>query len=365
MNDMVRGSGAQVWTERALRLAEDAGDPRQIANTLNDCAVGFFVRGLPRVGAAVLNLAAAYSREQRLGMELGRTLTNVVALELNRGLDAALLAGSEAMSVTEQTGNTQMCWHTAANQAIALTIAGRWDEVSALRDRPLLRERPPERLQAAIFACELGFIALARDDEVDLAELDALASIGESGEPVVGGFYFAAVRGVHARAGGDTAALVQACRRTVELAHTFIGLEDDFPHLWAAAVGWTVEARDFTAARDLLRLVNDIPAPRLSPLVAGQLARLRGTIEAADRSSTAEPSRVESDLVHGIAALDEFGAIPDRARAQATLGRWLARQGRAVDADPYLKAARETFIDLRASAWLRELESAPPLHAVG
>jgi hypothetical protein len=92
---------------------------------------------------------------------------------------------------------------------------------------------------------------------------------------------------------------------------------------------------------------------------------LRGTVEAADPASAVDPATVESDLLDGIAKLGEFGAVPDRARAQATLGVWLTRQGRSVQATPHLQAARQTFSELRAAAWLRELDAAVPLTATG
>jgi hypothetical protein len=355
-----------VWAERALSLAEDAGALREIAQCLIGSALGQYLRGHPRVGLVLLNYAAEFARENRLGAELGRALLNRLAFGLNRDLDAALLAGHEAMSVNEQTGNANMCWHTALNQSVALTLAGRWDEVAILLDRPLLREQPPDQVQASMVELESALIAFAREDEVDRATQDALASIGERGQPEsLADMYYATNRAMHARVCGDTAALVGACRRTVELAYKYIGLDDDFPNLWSLSVGWLIDVQDFAGARELLRPVTDVAPTRWSPLLAAQLARLRGTIEALDPASDAAPAEIEKDLLTGIAALDDVGAKPDRARAQATLGVWLTRLGRSAEAAPYLAAARTTFNDLRATAWLRELDSALSLAAAG
>jgi hypothetical protein len=95
----------------------------------------------------------------------------------------------------------------------------------------------------------------------------------------------------------------------------------------------------------------------VEPLVAAQLPRLRGTLGAHDPAGGADPSSVEADLRAAIEALDRFGAAPDRARAQATLALWLLRSGRTADAAPLVAAARATFGQLRAEAWLRELDS--------
>jgi tetratricopeptide (TPR) repeat protein len=357
---------AMRWSERALRLAEDAGDPREVGQGLTGIALMYYVRGLPRVGDVMLDLSVDFAREKKLRRELGRSLVNKLAFGLNRDLAAALLAAREAMSVNEQTGSTNMSWHVALNQAIALTLAGGWDEVATLRDRPLLRERPPERAQAAVLELERALIAFARDEEVDLAELDELAAISESGHPdSVATMYYVADRALHARVRNEREVVVAACRRTVELALKYVLLEDDFPHLWASAVGWLIEVQDYAGARDLLRPVADVPPTRLSPLLTAQLPRLRGTIEALDPAAKADPAVIEQDLLDGITLLDSFGAVPDRARAQAALGVWLTRHGRAADAAPHLTAARETFTELRATAWLRELDSAVSLAAAG
>jgi class 3 adenylate cyclase len=363
---LFRRPGVVEWTDRALQLAEDSGEPEMITRAISQCAIRFMGDDMPRVGAALLALNAEYSREHGLTNELGRALLNILAFGLSRDLAAGLLAGDEAMTLLEQSGNSNLCWHTAINQAIALVIAGRWDEVFRLRDRPALQERAPQRSQAAVLATEVSLIAFARDDALDLAELDNLATLGEGeAESPADSFYFAACRAAHARTLGDRAAVVAACRSTVELAFQYSRFEDDFPHLWAAAVGWTLEAGDVAAARELLAVVNDVPATRLNPYLAAQLPRLRATIETADPASAADPAAIETDLLEAIELLDAFGAAPDRARAQATLGVWLTQHARESDAAPHLAAARDTFTQLRAAAWLRQLDAATPLVAAG
>ena len=358
--------GVAEWTDRTLQLAEDSGDPEMISRALNQCALRFLSADMPRLGSALLVLNAQFCREHGLAIELGRAQMNILAFALNRDLDAGLVAGEEAMTLCEQAGNTNYCWHTAINQAIALVIAGRWDEVARLRERPALQEGTPQLAQAWVLATEDSLIAFARGTTLDLAELDELAKEGESrAERQPDDFYFDACRAARARKLGDRRAVVAACRRTIDGAYRYGRLEDDFPHLWAIATAWTLEAGDIGAARELLAFVNDVPAPRLNPLLTAQLPRLRATIEVADPASTAEPAAIEADLLNAIDLLGAFGAVPDRARAQATLGTWLTRQGRPTDAAPHLAAARDTFEQLRAAAWLRELDEALALSAAG
>jgi hypothetical protein len=170
---------------------------------------------------------------------------------------------------------------------------------------------------------------------------------------------------LHARATGQPALLVPACHRIVELAFKYMAFEDDFPHLWALAVDLLLDVQQFSDARELLRPVEDVPANRLGPLLAAELARLQGTIEVFDPASTADPAQIELHLRDAIARLDAVGARPDRARAQAALGVWLWRSGRTAEAARQLDAARATFTELGAAVWLRDLDETLAQSAVG
>ncbi|MFN2562894.1 MAG: adenylate/guanylate cyclase domain-containing protein [Jatrophihabitans sp.] len=357
-----------IWSERAVTLAEDTGDDREVAAALIDDATALILRGQSRVGVTLLDYAAAFARDHHLGAELGRALLNLLAFGINRDLAAALAAGEEAMSVIEQTGNTGMCWHTAVNQCTALTLAGRWDDVATILDRPLLRQRPPEKNQQAFVGLQTAIIAWARDESVDLDALEAMGVLGERDRPEsIDDMCFAANQAMHARVRGDAAGLATAAQRTVDLAFTYNGLDDEFPKLWALSVSWLIETEDFATARKLLRPVTDVPPTRWSPLLTAQVLRLRGTLNSLDPrpADPADIADIETDLHTAISALDDVGAIPDRARTQAALGAWLTRRGRSADAAPHLATARDTFTDLRATAWLRDLDAALSLGAAG
>ena len=366
MSQFARFDESTRWMLRALSLAEDAGDPRDIAHAMNAFATDILIQGHNRIGSVLLDLAAEFAGQHGLAWERAMPLGNKLAFGINHDPDAALAAGDEAMRLFEQIGNVAMVWHTAMNKAILFTLTGHWDDVAKLRDRPLLRERPAAPAVASIMEYESAVIALARGEELDLARIDELASLGEVGQiESSDDVYYAALRAVHTRSAATPAEQTAAGRRMVEMVFRHCGLGDDFPHLWSAVVGWAVESGDLGAARELLRMVGDVPPTRLSPLLRAQLPRLRGTIEAADPASTADPDTIEQDLLAGIAGLDELGMAPDHGRAQATLGVWLTGQGRGAHAGPHLAAARDTFTQLRATAWLRELDAALSLSAAG
>jgi hypothetical protein len=366
LQDLARFDEAASWCERALRLAEDSGDTREIAEALNGIALIYLVRDSPRVGWAVLKLASEYAREHRLLLPLARTLMNELAMGMSRDLPAAVIAGREALAVAAQSGNTHVSWHAAANQSVALALAGQWDELTTLPDHPLLHGRSPVQVLDALCAVWPAVVAHARGIEIDLSEYDSLATQPDVGSgDTIDTMFFLAVRALHGRASGDREVVVQACHRLVELALKHVQFEDDFPHLWTLASDLLLDVHALGDARELLRPVEDVPATRLSPLLAAELARVRGTIEVLDPSSSADPETIEGHLLDAIAKLDAVGAMPDKARAQATLGTWLWRSGRSVDAAPQLDAARTAFTELQAAAWLKELDDALAKSAVG
>lgn len=211
-------------------------------------------------------------------------------------------------------------------------------------------------------------VAEARAEPIALEDLEAAAveaaAQEDNGEPT-DAIWVPVVPVLHSRLSGSGDAQRGGIRRFLDIVYRYCGYDEDFPHLWSLAAEWLVEAADWEGARDLLAQASAIRKSELTPLLAAELLRHRGTVAALDPSSTADPADVEHDLLAAIAALDTIGAVPARARAQAVLGTWLIRHGRGDEGSPHLQAARDTFTDLRATAWLRQLDAALSLAAAG
>lgn len=154
------------------------------------------------------------------------------------------------------------------------------------------------------------------------------------------------IRLVHARQEGTLAAMAsELAERAVTEHDEYGGTVEWFPFLWSSCVDWLLESGsvdDLAAARDSLARVAAAHG-RHSPAVAAELPRLRATLALADSSAAADPTAVERDLREAIPALEAYGAVPDRARAQLVLGRWLAGRGGVAEATELLVAARSTF----------------------
>jgi class 3 adenylate cyclase/tetratricopeptide (TPR) repeat protein len=366
LHSLGRWDEALAAADRALGAAEDSGELREQASALTNIAMVHTMRGHAGLGFAVYNYAAEFARQHELVFELGMALGNIAATEVNRDPAGSIVAAEQSAQLQEQAGFMPHVWVAVINQAISVTNLGRWDDLDAVVDRPSMQGTPPPLPLQSIIAFQRAQIAFARGTEVDVATLGKLAELHRSGQlETIDDMWFLACGAAVAKAAGDASEVVALCHQAVDSAYRHNAIDDDFPSIWNRAVDWAVEAGDLGAARELLARVADAAAPRLNRLLAAQLPRLRGTIEALDPESSADPAAIEADLLDAIGALDRLGLVPDRARAQAALGRWLLGQGRRVDAEPHLAAARQTYVDLGANAWLRDLDGTTSLSAAG
>ena len=86
------------------------------------------------------------------------------------------------------------------------------------------------------------------------------------------------------------------------------------------------------------------------------LRHLRGRLGAI-RGDDAQ--QVEDDLRAAVDAFAAYGSPPLTARAEESLGRWLAEQGRSEEADEFLAAARAGYEALGAHGWLAAMDAQP------
>jgi hypothetical protein len=116
-------------------------------------------------------------------------------------------------------------------------------------------------------------------------------------------------------------------------------------------------AGDQELAGRLLGLVSEVPAGDLTPALRAPVLVLRGELAVVEG---ADPAQIDEDLAAGVAAFEAYGSPPELARARATYGRWLHGQNRPTEAEPLLVAARDTFAELGATAWLTQLSGLLP-----
>jgi hypothetical protein len=126
----------------------------------------------------------------------------------------------------------------------------------------------------------------------------------------------------------------------------------DVSLLWPRSMRTALAVGDLDLARHLLGLVSDLAPGDLTPALRAHMLSLRGELAIAQG---ADASTIEDDLSAGVAAFTSYGSPPELARAQERYGRWLLAQGRVAEAEPLLTAARGTFAELGAVAWLERM----------
>jgi hypothetical protein len=293
-------------------------------------------------------------------------LSNTSTYLSGRDLAAAMAAGQEAAECGEQCGDMYLAGNALDNLDQSRYVAGRWDDIETDPVGPLDEIRAANPADAASHLWPRVLVAHARSEAFDTERiLTALAGVDPAQDETELGIQTRLLPCLVAMLSGDYLAAASAARGSAELAWRLLGPDVALLDPWILAVDLSVEGGDFAQARQLVAIVAAADSYRVIGVMRAELLRLRGTVEAVDPASAADPPCVEQDLLDAIAALDAFGAVPDRARAQATLGAWLTQQGRANEAAPHLDAARATFNELRATRWLRTLDYTTKNAAVG
>ena len=348
----------RTLAEEGLRRAEETDDPVLIGWALNDLAVLILFTDLQRVGVAILDGAIAYCTEHRATAPLVAVLFNRAIASFTRDVREALGFYERALELSRQAADAWSAWLTTASLTVARIIAGRWDDDANDETAWLYEAVTAESLLFRYLHDALGALrALFRGEPptedmlaVDESVLDA------AGRDTVQ--EVALIRLVRGRIAGrlpETA--VRLAEQTVSEREEYGGTVEWFPFLWTTAVDWLIEAGtpdDLAAARRAVEIVAAAPGRR--PLaVEAQLLRLQAALALAE-PATADLEAVERDLRQAIPALETYGAEPDRARAQAQLGRLLREHGRADEG--LLAEAGETFARIGAGERLLRLASA-------
>ncbi len=336
--------------ERAARLAEYSARPDLIVLAMNVVANGYDDGGLPRLAAAVYRGAADLARTHHLLAELNMVLGNLAAVELNQDPRAGIRASYEAIELAAQIGDSYSVVGAAGNLAEMLRGVGDWDDALGLTDIPLLADALATGLiEVRAVVLNAGLIALARGQTPPTVVLDVDGD-PDGFEAVLSPLHDAVAAAHH----GDPGAAYELTRPSVLSTREQHGLSARFSLLWTACVDWAIEAGRHDDAGELLALVEQAPAGQATPVLRAQVARLRATVSAA---TAPDDDGVEVQLQTAIAALIAIDYRPDLARTRVVLAGWLAAHGRDAEAAEQRTAARTTFTDLRAGAWLDALDA--------
>jgi hypothetical protein len=337
-----------------IRLAEAVDDSGALALALVRMGTYYVNTGAPITGRYVIENSASVAREHHLGERLAHALNNLATIQISRDLPAALESGREGLEAARRSGVSDQIGYSSANYVLALWVAGQLAEARSVLDTA------PELVADSGF-----FRVIAATVEAWLADarglrLPDVPEITDSTDYETALAWLGNLELMQARAERRTDAAAAIAERSIAHLLASAGIEDDFMHLWPPLVEAAIDAGDYALAERLLEPVTDSATSLVSPAVAAHWHRLRGRLGAARGD---DPDQVESELRAGVAGLDAFGAVGQRARAQEDLARWLVEQSRHDDAQLLIQDARVTYTDIGATGWLGQLDSWDPERA--
>jgi class 3 adenylate cyclase/tetratricopeptide (TPR) repeat protein len=328
----------------ALHLADLTDDPETFRRACNSLAVYLERVGSIRVAGMLLDGMAALAREQEDWLSLTLALGNHAAQDSVTDLPGAIRLTEETVAVHRAHG---LAVDDSAhfNLIAHCWLAGDWDRVTEVVAAS--QETPSERKLAEAVAVATASLCTLAGRSVEALPIEFET---EGGDRQVHLF----AMGVSALLDGDLHRAVPALRDCVAQEMTVSLLADDMHYYWPVAMRTALAAEDDEAVDDLWRIGAQAEQTLAGTTSLVGHARVFRALQELRRPDP-DLASVEADLMEGIAILGRTGNVVWRAHAEEDLGRFLLAHGRAEDAAPYLKAARDVYERLGATTWLARL----------
>ncbi|MEO7421447.1 MAG: adenylate/guanylate cyclase domain-containing protein [Ornithinibacter sp.] len=332
----------RILDDRA-RLAEKLGNPIDIANVTLALALRYQEAGVYTISSTLIDTTAQIAREHQLPLQLARALVNRCAYFIGTDAARAVETGREAIVAGRRTGITLWASVADLNFALALWVRGEWQEMGVFMGSQRLW------MPGGDVACAMAIDAMLASARGETAD-DSFLPPSEQDLPIVldrAWLHFA--RAHRSVIGGDPQT---ALRHAVLAAEAYVGVNDDFHHLFALAMDLALAVGDRQQEAQVLELVDSVNAALPFGLRAH---RARYAAVVAQRDG-APPEDVERLLTHALDLYDEWGALAFSARSTGELGSWLVGQERAGEGIPLVESARSTLSGIGARRWLEDLE---------
>ncbi len=329
-----------------LRLAEQLEDMGELARAINELAIFERCVGSARVSGALLRDLVDLSRQHRLWSSLAGAYTNLADARLPYSPEDAIEQAMAGVEVAEDHGLQSLRKPATANLALALWAAGEWDRLDdTIQDYLEASDNDKDVSDLIVYAVDLWRRAAGREP------IATQMPVVESEEDSVR-LWTLHVRMLRAAQAGDADRAAAFAEETAKVFAPLVGPVDDFNHLWPETVRVALAADRVPLAADLLGRVEAVPPGDVTPAMRAFLTVLRAEVAIA---SQGDPAAIEADLRAGVAAFESYGSPPNRARAEADLGRWLLHQGRTDEAEHLFDAATVAYAALGAPRWAAEL----------
>src|SRR5215203_762860 len=336
---------------RAYELATAANSPEVLCRALN--AKGWLLQRQHHAPEAAAMFAAlvevAQSNDLPRAELMGRG--NLADVRSQSDLPGAESDHLAALELTERLGDVGNRAIALSNLAFHYFYAGQWDLTESYARRAVESLTVPQLQNFGHFP--LLMLAVTRGDiEAARTHLRELKSWAADDDAQSRDSYLIA-EAVVVMAGGPPSESLAAAITAASSAYESNGLiSESFRLAWPVALDAALRCRDLDEAKTLLAMVAEAPAGHLPPYLAAQQSRYATLVTIESGQPATE---VEAELRSAIKTLRDLGYRYWLARAQVDLGRWLGSQNRQEEAARLLADARQTFIELDASADLQRM----------
>ncbi len=331
--------GLPVALER-LRLAEEEDDSEAIVTTVNAMSIFYADRGLMTLSNSLLVTAIELAREAHDPASEAGTLVNLIAAANPSDVAAALRSAEHGMGVAGRAGNRTHLDYVVSNYVIALWNAGEWDTM----ETPL--EVVESRFGPTTDEFAVGLRALRARARGEAVPEPGPLNTDEGDDPSLLA-WGRVVRGLEGTP--SSAELVAPALAAARAFHVHTGVWDDLHLVHGHALTLALEVGDDAAARELLELVSGVR--RLPRSLRGHRDLLRAWLAARNGEEHA------TDLfAAAVEHYEVFGSPVLVAHAHRWWGDALLTLGRPDEAAGHLAAARSTYEELGARAWLADLD---------
>ena len=333
-------------TELALSVAQALRLPQALFRAMGAKALLARAGGRPEEELAFHRHTIRYALEQSLPQQAAVGYGNLSdACFLGDRYGEALEVLGESLALARRTGNRRNELYALSEMSYARTMAGDWEEALAAYD-----ELPEEQLRmSGLFASPLTgvleiYLHRGRLDEAQelLSYFDYLERSIELQDRSI---HAAAQAAVFYATGSHREAL-EAGREAAVVAST----QGAGQQAVKQGLVWAVEAAltlgEGKRADELLTMVEELPPGLRPPFLEAQAHRFRA------RLNDEEPG-----FKTAAAGFREYNFPFWLAVTQLEHGEWLASKGRANEAEPLLRGAREIFERLEARPWLERLDA--------
>jgi tetratricopeptide (TPR) repeat protein len=344
-----RREDALTRIEQALSMAETLQLPEALSEALNTKSLLLMSTSRPEEATLLLQHALDVALEHNLGESATRAYNNLGAFMNERDDHAAEFDyGSRALDLARKFGNRP--WEVAALLGVVgpLVYIGRWDEALASeeatgQETKVLSGYGPEWVMISYIHVWRGHVAEGRD---------ILNRLGTSeSEDVQARAAWHVGNALVSRAEGKLADSLTSA----EIA--FASRADLGPRAPSTKEGF-VEAcetalamRDIDKVQEMLDIVRSWRPGEVTPYMRAQTHRFGARLRAARGEDPA------LGLQEAIDAFREMTMPFWAAVASLELAEWLLSEGRSAEAAPLAEEARKTFEQLRATPWLKRLDS--------